>query len=90
MYFNYPTRLDANVLQGLTLHVKAGQKVALVGASGCGKSTSVGLLERFYNPKSGIIVRYYECSFMFQNSSSELLIICLYLSCGRAVTASFL
>jgi len=40
------------------LKIKSGQKVALVGASGCGKSTAVGLLERFYNPKKGFIVRF--------------------------------
>ncbi|XP_057304108.1 ATP-dependent translocase ABCB1-like isoform X1 [Hydractinia symbiolongicarpus] len=53
--FNYPTRPDVPVLQGLTLNISAGQKVALVGASGCGKSTSVGLLERFYDPAEGVI-----------------------------------
>lgn len=56
VYFNYPTRPDMPVLQGLNLNIKSGQKIALVGASGCGKSTSVGLLERFYNPASGDIV----------------------------------
>ncbi|XP_066910223.1 ATP-dependent translocase ABCB1-like isoform X2 [Clytia hemisphaerica] len=53
--FNYPTRPDVPVLQGLSLQIRTGQKVALVGASGCGKSTAVGLLERFYNPKKGDI-----------------------------------
>ena len=54
--FSYPTRPDIPVLQGLTITIKTGQKVALVGASGCGKSTAVGLLERFYSPKKGDIV----------------------------------
>ncbi|KAL4759116.1 P-loop containing nucleoside triphosphate hydrolase protein [Aspergillus foveolatus] len=36
-------------LRGLNLHVKAGQYVAFVGASGCGKSTAIALLERFYD-----------------------------------------
>lgn len=53
--FSYPTRPDIPVLQGLTITIKTGQKVALVGASGCGKSTAVGLLERFYSPKKGDI-----------------------------------
>lgn len=53
--FNYPTRPNVPVLQGLSMSIKSGQKVALVGASGCGKSTAVGLLERFYNPKDGQI-----------------------------------
>lgn len=51
--FRYPTRKDAEVLQGLTLAVRAGQTVALVGHSGCGKSTCIQLLERFYDPDSG-------------------------------------
>lgn len=54
--FNYPSRPDIPVLQGLSLKIMTGQKVALVGASGCGKSTAVGLLERFYLPKKGDIV----------------------------------
>ena len=41
------------VLRGLDLKVKCGQTVALVGASGCGKSTVVQLLQRFYNPLAG-------------------------------------
>ncbi|XP_074048995.1 ATP-dependent translocase ABCB1 isoform X2 [Macrotis lagotis] len=51
--FNYPTRPDLPVLQGLSLEVKKGQTLALVGSSGCGKSTVVQLLERFYDPLAG-------------------------------------
>ncbi|XP_044534852.1 ATP-dependent translocase ABCB1-like [Gracilinanus agilis] len=51
--FNYPTRPDVPVLQGLNLEVKKGQTLALVGSSGCGKSTVVQLLERFYDPLAG-------------------------------------
>uniref|UniRef100_G3VJ23 ATP binding cassette subfamily B member 1 n=1 Tax=Sarcophilus harrisii TaxID=9305 RepID=G3VJ23_SARHA len=54
--FNYPTRPDIPVLQGLTLEVKKGQTLALVGSSGCGKSTVVQLLERFYDPLVGEVV----------------------------------
>ena len=36
--------------------VKSGQTLALVGQSGCGKSTSVQLLERFYDPDEGSVV----------------------------------
>ena len=42
-------------MKELSLNIKSGQKVALVGASGCGKSTSISLLERFYDPLSGSV-----------------------------------
>ncbi|RBR13147.1 uncharacterized protein FIESC28_08333 [Fusarium coffeatum] len=53
--FSYPLRPHAPVLRGIDLDVKPGQFVALVGASGCGKSTMVAMLERFYDPSSGTI-----------------------------------
>uniref|UniRef100_A0A2K6CD00 P-type phospholipid transporter n=1 Tax=Macaca nemestrina TaxID=9545 RepID=A0A2K6CD00_MACNE len=54
--FNYPTRPNVPVLQGLSLEVKKGQTLALVGSSGCGKSTVVQLLERFYDPLAGTVL----------------------------------
>ena len=51
--FKYPSRPDAPVLQNLTLKVKKGQRIALVGSSGCGKSTVTQLLERFYDADNG-------------------------------------
>ncbi|XP_021504023.1 phosphatidylcholine translocator ABCB4 isoform X1 [Meriones unguiculatus] len=54
--FNYPTRANVPVLQGLSLEVKKGQTLALVGSSGCGKSTVVQLLERFYDPLAGTVL----------------------------------
>ncbi|EHB12084.1 Multidrug resistance protein 1 [Heterocephalus glaber] len=54
--FNYPTRPDIPVLQGLSLQVKKGQTLALVGSSGCGKSTVVQLLERFYDTMAGKVL----------------------------------
>ena len=53
VHFRYPTRTEQPVLRGLNLSVKPGQYVALVGASGCGKSTTIQLLERFYDALSG-------------------------------------
>ncbi|XP_040218089.1 ATP-dependent translocase ABCB1-like isoform X2 [Rana temporaria] len=53
IHFSYPTRPDTQILKSLNLKVKAGQTVALVGASGCGKSTTIQLLQRFYDPLIG-------------------------------------
>ncbi|KAG2045340.1 P-loop containing nucleoside triphosphate hydrolase protein [Suillus americanus] len=53
--FSYPTRPRTQVLRGLSLTVEPGTYVALVGSSGCGKSTVIQLLERFYDPLSGRI-----------------------------------
>ncbi|EJT73636.1 hypothetical protein GGTG_07492 [Gaeumannomyces tritici R3-111a-1] len=53
--FSYPLRPDAQVLRGVSLEVLPGKFVALVGASGCGKSTVMALLERFYDPMRGSI-----------------------------------
>ncbi|KAM6277328.1 ATP-dependent translocase ABCB1-like [Spheniscus humboldti] len=55
VYFNYPSRPDVEVLKGLNLKVSCGQTVALVGGSGCGKSTTVQLIQRFYDPKKGTV-----------------------------------
>uniref|UniRef100_A0A8C5CCE9 ATP-binding cassette, sub-family B (MDR/TAP), member 4 n=1 Tax=Gadus morhua TaxID=8049 RepID=A0A8C5CCE9_GADMO len=54
--FTYPSRPDLPVLQGLNLEVCKGETLALVGSSGCGKSTTVQLLERFYDPLEGSVI----------------------------------
>ncbi len=53
--FAYPTREDIEVLKGIDLKIKAGQKVALVGMSGSGKSTIIQLLLQFYKVAAGQI-----------------------------------
>ena len=53
--FAYPTRPETNVFDGISFKVKAGEKVAIVGASGAGKSTLFHLLLRFYDAQSGTI-----------------------------------
>lgn len=54
--FSYPTRKKIKVLKGIDLEMDAGKTVALVGSSGCGKSTVLQLMQRFYDPDSGRIV----------------------------------
>jgi ATP-binding cassette subfamily B (MDR/TAP) protein 1 len=56
-----------SVLNDLNLEVETGKTVALVGASGCGKSTVIQLLERYYDPDEGIVV-----SFMLPKSVENL------------------
>ncbi|XP_059147295.1 ATP-dependent translocase ABCB1-like [Physella acuta] len=54
--FHYPMRKEVQVLNGLDLEVRPGQTLALVGGSGCGKSTIVQLIERFYDAQEGSIL----------------------------------
>lgn len=53
--FNYPSRPTIQVIKGLNLTFTAGKTAALVGASGSGKSTIISLVERFYDPLSGVV-----------------------------------
>ncbi|MFT4833633.1 MAG: ABC-type multidrug transport system fused ATPase/permease subunit [Marinoscillum sp.] len=53
--FTYPTRADVLVLEKLNFSIKAGEKIALVGHSGAGKSTIAQLLMRFYDVSQGSI-----------------------------------
>ncbi|XP_026264294.2 ATP-binding cassette sub-family B member 5 [Urocitellus parryii] len=54
--FFYPCRPDVFILRGLSLSIEKGKTVAFVGSSGCGKSTSVQLLQRFYDPVRGQVL----------------------------------
>lgn len=51
VYFSYVS--DKKLIENLNLKVKAGQRIAIVGPTGCGKTTLINLLMRFYDPVSG-------------------------------------
>ncbi|XP_022882478.1 putative ABC transporter B family member 8 [Olea europaea var. sylvestris] len=53
--FTYPSRPDTFVLKDFDLKIEAGKTVALVGASGSGKSTAIALVQRFYDANSGTV-----------------------------------
>lgn len=53
--FAYPTRPRKAILDRFNLSVRQGETIALVGPSGGGKSTTIGLIERFYDPDCGCI-----------------------------------
>ncbi|GLD63649.1 multidrug resistance protein 1 [Lates japonicus] len=55
IHFTYPSRPDVQILNNMSLSVKSGQTIALVGSSGCGKSTTIQLLQRFYDPQEGSV-----------------------------------
>jgi len=54
--FRYPSREQVTVLNEISFKIKAGSTVALVGSSGCGKSTCIQLLQRFYDAIDGRVL----------------------------------
>lgn len=55
MDFSYPSRPNVPIVKDLSITFPAGRTIALVGASGSGKSTTVSLVERFYDPLAGAV-----------------------------------
>ncbi|CAM8951472.1 unnamed protein product [Rhodiola kirilowii] len=53
--FCYPSRPDQMIFTGLDLKIDTGKTMALIGQSGSGKSTVLGLIQRFYDPTEGLV-----------------------------------
>jgi len=53
--FHYPTRPEVSALDSFNLHLREGERLALVGPSGAGKTTLFQLIQRFYDPDSGVV-----------------------------------
>ena len=65
--FTYPTHSNTIILRNLNLRINAGSSVTLIGKSGCGKSTIIKLIERFYDLVKSIVLTdgKYLMSFIF-------------------------
>ncbi|CAM1323324.1 pgp-2 (predicted) [Pycnogonum litorale] len=71
--FNYSSRSSVTVLKNLSFEVESGKTIALVGKSGCGKSTVTQLIQRFYDPCfgsvmiDGVNIKYFNVGWLREN-----------------------
>jgi ABC-type multidrug transport system fused ATPase/permease subunit len=56
VHFAYPERSDVSVVNGISMDIPNGARVAFIGESGAGKSTTASLIQRLYDPTSGRIL----------------------------------
>mmetsp|Transcript_28682 Transcript_28682/g.27674 ORF Transcript_28682/g.27674 Transcript_28682/m.27674 type:complete len:341 (-) Transcript_28682:51-1073(-) len=54
--FEYPTKKDVQILKGVSIEIRKNRVIALVGHSGCGKSSIISMIERFYDPTEGRVL----------------------------------
>ncbi|KAK6242192.1 hypothetical protein SCA6_007581 [Theobroma cacao] len=77
VFFSYPARPTEMIFTGLSLKIEAGKTMALVGQSGSGKSTIIGLIDRFYDPQSGsVLIDEYDIkSYNLRNLRSHIALV---------------
>lgn len=75
VHFAYPSRQEKMILQGFSLSIPAGKVVALVGSSGCGKSTIISLVPRFYDPEKGL---HPPCYFRYRWQFQRIIELCFF------------
>ncbi|CAF5081532.1 unnamed protein product [Rotaria magnacalcarata] len=58
-HFNYSNRSESIIIKNFKVHIKSGQKKALVGTSGCRRATTIQLAEHFYDVNAGRLVSHF-------------------------------
>ncbi|KAH1031085.1 hypothetical protein J1N35_043259 [Gossypium stocksii] len=79
VYFAYSSRPEKSILEGFLLSIPTVKMVALVGSSGCGKSTVISLVERFYDPYKGSAMFFMQMLEVFIQAQFRSNEICLHI-----------